>query len=229
MALQEQETKEQNDSEITKTKHGIPIDYTYSRPASEERIKTATESLTRNSFVVHVVDSPQDARSLLEKLLPDDKTIFTASSETVRLSGIDQLINAPESRFKSLRQEIVKLDPATQFREQIKMGATPDVVVGSVHAITDDGRVLVGSASGSQLGPFSAGAEKVFWIVGSQKLVKDLDDGLRRLDLYSFPMEDSRMRDVRDRGSVLAKILISNREVFPGRTTIIIVREPIGF
>jgi hypothetical protein len=227
MEVQAQEASE--DYGLTKTKYGIPIDYDFSKPASEERIKRVSESLVQNNIEVHVVDTASDARALLEKLLPLDKEIFTSSSETVRLSGIDQLINGPNSQFRSVRKELAKLDPATQFRQQVKLGATPDVVVGSVHAVTESGQVLVASASGSQIAPYVAGAEKVFWVVGSQKLVKDLKAGLRRIELYSYPMEDARMHEVRNFPSMLAKVLIVYREPRPGRTAMVLVREPIGF
>ena len=214
---------------VDRTKYGLPIDRAFSVAASEERIQRTAESLAQNGFLVHVVDSPPDARKLVESLLPLDKSIFTASSQTVKLSGLDEAINGPGTKYKSLRQEIAKLDRSTQFREQIKMGAAPDIVVGSVHAITESGRVLVASASGSQLAPYAAGAEVVIWVVGSQKLVKDLDDAMRRVEHYSYPLEDARMHETMDRPSNLAKILIVNRELFPGRTTIVLVREPIGF
>jgi L-lactate utilization protein LutC len=211
------------------TKYDVPIDNTYSKASSEERIQKSVESLRKNGFQVQVVDNPEEARKLVESLLPLDKNVFTASSLTVKLSGLDEAINGAGSKYKSLRQEIGKLDRATQFREQIKMGAAPDVVVGSVHAITESGQVFIASASGSQLGPYSAGAEKVIWVVGSQKLVKDFNDAMRRLELYSYPLEDARMHEAMKMPSALAKILIVNKELFPGRSTIVIVREAVGF
>jgi hypothetical protein len=229
---QEQEAELEEESYVggaSVTKYGVPIDESYSKASSEERIQKAAESLRKNGFQVQVVDNLQEARKLVESLLPLDKNVFTASSLTVKLSGLDEAINGAGSKYKSLRQEIGKLDRATQFREQIKMGAAPDVVVGSVHAITESGQVFIGSASGSQLGPYSAGAEKVIWVVGSQKLVKDFNDAMRRLEQYSYPLEDARMHEAMNRPSSLAKILIVNRELFPGRTTIVIVRESIGF
>lgn len=215
--------------EIKTTKYGIPIDERYSIAASEERIQKTAEALMKNGFTVHVVDNLDDARNLVESLLPIDREIFTSSSLTVKESGLDNVINGPASKFKSLRKEIAKLDPATQFRQQVKMGATPDVIVGSVHAIAESGQVFVASGSGSQLGPYSAGAEKVIWIVGSQKLVTDFNDAMRRLQLYSYPKEDARMHELMNRPSALAKILIVNRESFPGRVTIVIVRKSVGF
>ena len=108
------------------------------------------------------------------------------------------------------------------------MQAVPDVVVGSVHAITEGGQVLVASASGSQLGPYAAGAERVIWIIGSQKIVPDLNAGFRRLQMYAYPLEDIRAREQYNMPSAVAKTLIFNGERH-GRVNIILVRSPIGY
>ena len=211
-----------------KTEFGIPIDHSFSKPASKEQIERTKEALKKRGYDVEVVDSPDHARSIVKKMLPLDKTIFTATSETVRLSGIDEDINGPNSPYKSIRRELNNLDPKTPFRERVKLGAIPDVVVGSVHAITEDGRVLVASASGSQFGPYAATAEKVIWVVGSQKIVPDLNTGLRRLEMYSYPLEDVRAREKYNMPSFLAKILIFNGER-PGRINVVLVRSSIGY
>ena len=139
----------QHDGTLSQTKYGVPIDRSFGEPASEGQIQRAAESLKKNGFAVQIVDTPADARSYVNSILPHDEVIFTASSETVRLSGLDQDINA-SGKFKSLRQQLAKMGPKTQFLEQVKLGATCDVIVGSVHAITEMGHVVVGSASGSQ-------------------------------------------------------------------------------
>ena len=212
----------------TKTQHGIPIDYRFAKAADEEAIQRTAVSLRERGFAVDVVSTPEEARSLVRTMLPPDKTIFTATSETVRLSGLDEDINGPESHFKSIRREMNKLGPQTPYRDRARMGATPDVVVGSVHAITEEGQVLVASASGSQLGAYAAGAEKVIWIVGSQKIVPDLTTALRRIRTYSYPLEDTRARAAYNFPSMIGKTLILDRER-PGRANIILVRSPIGY
>jgi acyl-CoA hydrolase len=110
----------------------------------------------------------------------------------------------------------------------LKLGASPDVVVGSVHAITEDGRVIAASGSGSQLGPYASAAGKVIWVVGSQKIVPDLDTAMRRLQFYAYPKEDNRVREKYGTPSGLMKILIVNGDM-PGRSTVVLIREPIGF
>jgi hypothetical protein len=140
---------------VGKTQFGLPIDYGFSKPASEEQIQRAATALRAHNIAVEVVDTPAAARAYVNSILPRDQTIFTASSETVRLSGLDGDINST-GKYKSIRQQISKLDRNTQMAEMKRLGATPDVVVGNVYAVTEDGRLIIGSATGSQLGPYSA-------------------------------------------------------------------------
>ena len=218
----------QEQMQSDKTQFGVPVDYSFREPASEDQIQRTAQSLGKRGFAVQVVDTPEEARTLVRGMLPLDKTIFTATSETLRLSKIGEDVDGPTSQYKSIRRELEKMDPKTQWRERVKLGAVPDVVIGSVHAVTEDGKVLVGSASGSQLGPYAATADKVIWVVGSQKIVPDLTSGLRRLEMYAYPLEDIRAREKYNMPSFLAKTLIFNGER-AGRATVIIVRAPIGF
>ena len=87
--------------------------------------------------------------------------------------------------------------------------------------MTDDGVVLAASMSGSQLGPYASGSAHVSWVVGAQKVVKNVEEGIQRIEQYSLPKEDERMRDVYGMGSAVGKILIVKREVAPGRSTVI--------
>lgn len=200
----------------------------FSRLASDERIEKTVAALEANGFQVAVVESGDEARQHVLALLPDGAEVFTGGSRTLDSIGLVAEINA-SPRFQAIRPQLMAMDRQTQGREMRKLGASPDVVIGSVHAITEQGQALIASASGSQLAPYVSGAGTVIWVVGTQKLVRDLDEGLRRIDEYSFPREDERMREAMGRGSVLAKILIVNREVFPGRTTVVLVKENVGF
>jgi LUD domain len=217
-----------DETQTQKTEFGIPIDYSFSRPATEEQIQRAAAALRAHNIAVEVVDTVADARAYVNSILPKDKRILTAASETVRLSGLDEDINS-SGKYISIRQELAKLDPKTQTPEMRKLGATPEVIVGSVQAVTEDGSLVMGSASGSQLGPYSAGAGRVVWVVGSQKVVPDLETGMRRLKEYSYPKEDIRARSKYGRGSVLAKVLTINMDYPADRSTLVLVREPIGF
>jgi acyl-CoA hydrolase len=212
----------------TTTEFGLPIDRSFGTPATADALQRAAKALRAHNHSVEIANTVADARTYVSSILPKDQMIFTASSETVRLSGLDDEINK-SGNYRSIRQQMAKLDPKTQMSEMKRLGATPDVVVGSVHAVTEEGQLVVGSATGSQLGPYATGAGKAIFVVGAQKVVPDLEAAIRRLRFYSYPLEDIRARKAYGNPSTLAKILIINSEFPPGRSTVVLIREPIGF
>jgi hypothetical protein len=123
----------------------------------------------------------------------------------------------------------MQLNYQTQVDEMRKIGASPDYVVGSVHAVTEQGQVLVASASGSQLGPYASGSGTVIWVVGAQKIVPDLEEGFRRINEYSYPLEDARAQEAYGMSSAINKILIVNGEFRPRRITVVLVKERLGY
>ena len=132
-------------------------------------------------------------------------------------------------RYDALRPRIFAMDRATQSREIRKIGGSPDYAAGSVQAVTEDGQILIASNTGSQLGPYASGAGKVIWVVGTQKIVKNLDEGLKRIYEYCLPLEKEHMRQLYNAGTGVNKVLIVNKEFRPNRITVIIVKERLGF
>jgi LUD domain len=132
------------------------------------------------------------------------------------------------SRYHPLRPQLKTLDRQTQGREWRKLQSSPEYVVGSVHAVTEQGQVLIASASGSQLASYVFGADHVIWAVGAQKIVRDLGEGFRRVREYSYPLEHERIQALGMPGSFVAKILLVERER-PDRVSVILVKEALGF
>jgi hypothetical protein len=126
------------------------------------------------------------------------------------------------SRYHPLRPQLKTLDRQTQGREWRKLQSSPEYVVGSVHAVTEQGQVLIASASGSQLASYVFGADHVIWAV------RDLGEGLRRVREYSYPLEHQRMHALNGTGSFVTKILVIERER-PGRISVLLVKEALGF
>jgi len=154
--------------------------------------------------------------------------VFTGASETLRLSGIDEDINA-SGRYDAIRPRVLAMDRATQIDEIRRLVASPDVVMGSVAAVTETGSLVVASASGSQLPAYAGGGARAIWIVGAQKVVPDLSTALRRVEDHALPLESARAQVVYGQPSAINRLLILNAEPHPGRGTVLLLREPIGF
>jgi hypothetical protein len=132
-------------------------------------------------------------------------------------------------RYEALRPRIWSMDRQTQADEIRRLSAAPDVMLGSVHAVTEGGALVAASMGGSQLGPYVSGAGRVILLVGTQKIVSDLDEALLRIDEYSFPLEDARAQAAYGIHSAVNKVLIINREFTPGRITVVFVDQVLGF
>jgi hypothetical protein len=200
----------------------------FTQAASAQRLERTAAALTEHGFTVDILDDVADARTCLKDLIPEGVSVFTGASETLRLSGIEEDISN-SGRYEAVRPRALALDRATQMDEFRRLLATPDVVVGSVAAVTETGSLVVASGSGSQLPSYSGGAARRIWIVGAQKVVPDLSTALRRVEDHCLPLESARTRAAYGVPSAINHLLIINAELYPGRSTVLLLREAIGF
>jgi hypothetical protein len=194
--------------------------------ASEDRFAAAS-ALETNGIHSLIAESGNDARRLVGCLLPDGAEVFNNTSRT--LESIGSAKNIEQSgRYQPLRPRLWRMDRKMQQREMRTLAASPDYV-GSVHALTEGGSLLIASASGSQLGPLVSGAAHVVLVIGGQKIVTDVAAGMRRIYEYCYPLEDARARQAYGVPSGVNNILIVNGVIAPGRVTAILVKECLGF
>ena len=196
--------------------------------ASDESIERAGAALAAAGMTAMVVASGEEARLAVENLLPYNAEVFNNTSRTLEAIGVAEDIER-SGRYQALRLRLYQMDREMQQQEMRHLVASPDYVVGSAHAVTEEGSLLVASASGSQLGPIVSGGGHVILVVGGQKIVADLAMGLRRIYEYCLPLEDHRAREAYGVGSGVNNVLIVNRSLAPGRITVILVRESLGF
>ena len=214
--------------ESNTTKHGLTINWDFAKLASAEQIARAAKALEVNGIRTLVAEHGEEAEKMLFDLLPEGAEIFTASSQTLEQLGIPSSLEHAE-QYDLVREKLKKMDKKTQNWEMVEMGATPEYIIGSVHAVTEDGQVLVASNTGSQLAPYAASAANVIWVVGAQKIVRNMDEAVRRIEEYAYPREDERLRESMGVPSAVNKVLWINKEIRPGRVTMIIVKEELGY
>jgi hypothetical protein len=199
----------------------------YNEVADEATITATLKALIANNFDAQVVENLTAAKKAVIDIIPDGSEVFTAPSVTLQEAGLDEVLN--ESPFVSVRAKFKSLygqpDKAVEMR---RIGSAADYAVGSVHAVTKEGYLMIASATGSQIPNEVYGASHVIFIVGAQKLVTDINDGLERIKQHTVPLEDERAKKAYGVGTSLNKLLILFREN-PGRVQVIIVRQNTGF
>jgi len=196
--------------------------------ADSKTIKKASKALEANGIRVYVVENGKEAKEKALSLIEKGATVMTATSTTAQQIGLDTAIDESKD-FVSLRKKIMALPQSEQRTQMRRINSAPDYVVGSVHAVTVDGKVVIASNSGSQIAPYAFSAAHVIWVAGTQKIVKNLDEAMKRIEEYTFKLEDERMMQAYGMHSGIRKLLIVNSEVIPERITIIFVKENLGF
>jgi hypothetical protein len=199
----------------------------FNEPASQEVLERVAAKLRERNVGAIVVSDESQARQAVLQRLPAGAEVHAGKSKTLQDIGISPLL-AEEGRYNYLRSVYLKMDRATQTREIRKLISAPDFMLGSVSAVTQDGILVAASATASQLGPYATGGGKVILVVGSQKIVLNLDAALQRIREYVLPWEDTQVRSLVPTGSFVGKILLIEREWIAGRIEVILVRQPIG-
>lgn len=195
---------------------------------SDVIIEKAAKALEENGIKTIIVNTKEEAKKKALELLPEGAEVMNTSSRTVDSIGLAEEINE-SGKYNSVKNRLNKLNRETDHLEMQKLGAAPEYIVGSVHAATEDGKVIIASNTGSQISGYAYASSSVIWIVGAQKIAKDLDDGLKRVYDYVLPLESERLKKLYGVPSFVSKLLIFNREVNPKRITMIIVKEKLGF
>src|SRR6266542_4792951 len=208
--------------------NNVVLNEAFAQLATDEQIERTAKSLEANGIHTLIAQDGEEARRLFFEMIPDGSEVFLGASVTLEKLGIKEEIDK-SGRFDAIRPKMFAMNRETQGREIRKLGGAPDYAAGSVHAVTEAGQVLIASNTGSQLGPYASGAGKVIWVVGAQKIVKDLEEGLRRIQEYCYPLEDVHMHQLYNTGTDINKVLIINREIRPNRITMIIVKDELGF
>jgi L-lactate utilization protein LutC len=200
----------------------------YTQLASEESLKIAQDALVANGFEVKIVDNLEAAKDEVLNIIPKGSEVMTVSSVTVNQTGLTEILNT-SGDYKSTRDEFYGLaGQEDKIIEMKRIGSASDYVVGSVHAITEDGQALIASASGSQIPNYAFGANHVIWVVSTKKIVKDIPAGLKRIEEYVVGLEDKRALEAYNAHTSLNRILIYKKETGK-RVTVILVKEDAGY
>ncbi len=196
--------------------------------ADDARVTRTAAALEANGIRALRAADAAEAKRIVLGLLLDGSQVHHGASQSLEVSGIiGEIERSP--RYDPVGPRIRRLDRNAQADEIRRLSAAPEVMLGSVHAVTQTGALLTASMGGSQPGPSASGAGRVLLVVGTQKIVSDLEEGLRRISDYSFPLEDARAQAAYGIHSAVNKVLIVNREIIPERITVVLVDEVLGF
>ena len=193
----------------------------------EETLTATVVALEEHGFSVEVVPDLDAAREAVLARIPEGSVVMTNTSVTLQETGISAAVDDGDS-YESARNQMMALDFATQLQEMKAIAGQPEYALGSVHAVSRDGTLVIASASGSQLASYAWGAANVIFVVGAQKLVPNLGAARERIFEHSLQLEDARALVAYGQNSRVAKVLEIHQED-PGRIHVVLIRQVVGF
>jgi len=196
--------------------------------ADDKSLEKTAKALESRGMEVYIMNNRREAFNKILELIPKGAEVMDLTSVTLDEIGISKEIQE-SGNYKSVRKKIMNVDQKEIRNTMRRLSSAVDYAIGSVHAVTQKGEIVIASNSGSQLAPYAFGAGKLIWVIGAQKIVKNLDDAFKRIKEHSFPLEDQRARKAYGMPSGINKILIVNKEIIPNRVTVILVKEKLGF
>ncbi len=203
----------------------------YSQLALTEKVTEVISALEKNGITSEFVENAKAAKERVLSLIPDGSEVLTMTSVTLEQTGIAEAINTSPD-YTSIRNKLNALDREKDSLEMQKLGSAPEWVIGSVHAVTEEGHILIASNTGSQLPAYSYGSAHVIWVVSTKKIVANFEDGMKRINEYIVPQETERGKKAYsypDFKTNVSKLLLVSRETTPNRIHIIFVNEALGF
>ena len=204
----------------------------YTDLAQPEVVQSTIAALAKNGITAQLVNTKEEAKAKVLSLIPEGAEIMTMTSITLEQSGIAEALNE-SGKYDSLKQKLMAMDRETQGAEMQKMGTAPTWAVGSVHAVTEDGKVVIVSNTGSQLPAYAYGSQHVIWVVSTKKIAKNVGEAFDRIEKHIVPQETLRARQAYGLPDTfetfISKSLVIHREVNPTRIQIIFVNEDLGF
>lgn len=201
----------------------------YTTLPSSETVDETIQHLKEHGMDAFLVENGEQAKEKVLARIPEGAEVMNMTSVTLDTLGLSDAITQ-SGKYDAVKSTLMRMNRETQGDQMRKLGASPLYAVGSVHAVTKDGSIVIASNTGSQLSAYAYGAAHVILVIGTQKIVPNMDDAMKRVYEHSLPLESERARKAYGvQGSFISKLLVIHKEVTPGRISVIFIPEVLGF
>ena len=205
------------------------IDATLDELPDDETLEETVSNLEANGFEVAVVDTAEEALDAIKSQIPAGASVMNGHSTTLEEVGFDEYLGEGDHEWESLPDEIWSIDDDEKRQAARRESQTADYFLGGINAIAETGELVAADRSGSRIGAYPFAAGNVVIVSGANKIVPTLDDAFDRLESVAYPLENERAQEAYGVESAIAKQLVFRQELDEGRTTVVLVREQLGY
>ncbi|MCQ2546581.1 MAG: lactate utilization protein [Clostridia bacterium] len=208
------------------------------KKANRAKIETVIKNLEKRNISGYYAENKEEALKLMLKMIPEGSTVGKGGSETMNQLGIIPILQNGKYTYLD---SFASADQAVQKETKRKIFYA-DFMLTSANAITLDGEIVNIDGTGNRMAAVIWGPDKVIFVVGSNKIVRDLDDAVDRIKCDACPPNCVRLGkktpcavtgkcgDCLSLGhTICCHTVITRFSSIPKRMHVIMVNEPLGF
>lgn len=205
----------------------------YGQLASEDSIKKTVAALTSHAFIPVTVATGKDALEYIKANIPAGASVMNGASITLEQIGYVDYLKEGTHPWNNLHEAVLKETDPTKKAELRRAAVNSDYYLGSVHAVTEQGELIIASNTGSQLPHLAFTSPNLILVVGTQKIVPDLMAALDRIEKHVVPLEGPHMDSIYGPGTGTAHnktlILHAESKFTQRKAVVLLVGEKLGF
>lgn len=203
----------------------------YDNLADKSIIARTKQALEQKGYKVFVLESGKQALEKIKGMIPKGASVMNGSSKTLEQIGYLEYLKSGQHGWKNLHQDVWAEKDPVKKKALRKQAILSDFYLGSVHALIENGEFIVASNTGSQLPHIVFSSDNLIFVIGTQKIVPTLDEGLKRLQEYVIPLEEQNMKNKFGVGTNLSKLVIFKMEssFSTRKINLILINEKLGF
>ena len=201
----------------------------YEKLMNDNELKEVVGNIEGRGINVILVNTRTEALEKIKKLIPKNSEVYNGGSSTLNEIGFLDYLKTNKHGWINLHEEILREKDPKKQADLRRKSVTSEYFLGSINAIAKTGELVACDATGSRVTAYPFAAKNLILVSGMNKITNSLEDAIKRVREYVYPLENERAKKAYGSGSTIGKWVIIEREIFKGRTTLILVKEKLGF
>lgn len=201
------------------------------------RVDDTIKALNKHHFPTFVVENVQELQSLVSSMIQDTEQVSVGGSVTLDETGILDMLRKRNINFM---EHDTTLSKDIQAQRQ-RMAFSSDTYLCSVNAVTEQGELYNVDGNGNRVAAITFGPKQVLLIVSTNKIVRDMDEAVRRVQEIAAPANCLRLQkatpcakvghcmECQSNDRICATHVVMNWQKIENRIKVIFIKEPFGY
>lgn len=204
----------------------------------DDRISRTMAALERNNMKACFAETREELYEIVRELVKNDKLITAGGSVTLEESGVKQLLM---KEYPGIYLDRSEGKTPEEVEDILHKAFVSDTFFASSNAVTEDGELYNVDGRGNRVSAMIYGPAQVVLIVGVNKIVKDMDEAVCRVEKIAAPLNTKRLNSgtpcevtgscshCRSKGRICCSYVRMAQQRVKDRIKVIIVNEKLGY